>query len=908
MYQIILYEIVLGTIIGSVIGWVARKIIRLSEHWRLVDRESFVVHYVALALLSIGANVLLGSDDLLAAFAAGTAFAWDGWFTRQTEDSNFSAIVDLLFNTATFVYLGAMMPFGAWVDPITTLNIWRLFVITILTILFKRIPILIALWKYIPDIKTFRDALFVGHFGPMGCGAIFIATFGRTLLPEYVPDPPTHANDFLANSMIPITYFFVLCSIAVHGLTVPFFSAARNSTKRLHKTLSHGGLAGPTLSLSHTATWDSWAGRAFQRFKTSGSEKPSHRLTSGDTKEDEGGMAEIRRVLASQLQKDPTPEDVDEAVAERRSRDHRYQEDEDEEGSNTVDANSSPKNIKFAQTPTTDSQKMQRVKTGPNQMHPRTISFARNDSVDDIEDAAADEDMDPGGGDWATGENDAETRRIRQHAYLTGETPLSFSRVPSFPRHIFSDRESRDESNRSGLQSHDYGTGTAHRLKFVGQRIAGSAGAAVQRIGTLVHPGSSRDTSSPPTEGRGPRPLQHIREYEARDLQQQNEEEEHAEKESEQRSIEAEAEVDRPSMDPEEENEDQGNEVHYPTVHEWVEGSNLVLEYMESPNAEPDVCVIQLSKDDEESWKDEHRTARELGQSEPSPAWRWACDHRTELESLLPDSNITAWTPHNARFELIKHDVPAQLAKRRKELGLAGRSSSFSKSDKAQHSTSHGLFSRRRSSSIRRPLNHRRSDSHRSEGESSEQNRRRVLHRDSEEDEQADAVYRAQVLLAGQEGVGANQDQVGDQYDSEAGHASVPPHTGLGTAGGHTRPPSASQGMRVRSLPQRTASENDTAEGDLGLSHPSLHEDADERSAMPSLHKRNLHSPPSDSGRGLSTGQTADEPHDDTREGIVYLDESPHQGQGPSSPPTPQQKRPYRVHHVRHNGSGSDLP
>lgn len=36
--------------------------------------------YVALALLVTGLTTLAGSDDLLAAFAAGTAFAWDDWF------------------------------------------------------------------------------------------------------------------------------------------------------------------------------------------------------------------------------------------------------------------------------------------------------------------------------------------------------------------------------------------------------------------------------------------------------------------------------------------------------------------------------------------------------------------------------------------------------------------------------------------------------------------------------------------------------------------------------------------------------------------------------------------------------------------------------------------------------------
>lgn len=44
-------------------------------------------------MLAIGSTTLLGSDDLLAAFSCGTAFAWDGWFNKQTEESQFSNVI-----------------------------------------------------------------------------------------------------------------------------------------------------------------------------------------------------------------------------------------------------------------------------------------------------------------------------------------------------------------------------------------------------------------------------------------------------------------------------------------------------------------------------------------------------------------------------------------------------------------------------------------------------------------------------------------------------------------------------------------------------------------------------------------------------------------------------------------------
>lgn len=933
VWQILLYEIALGTIIGAVIGYVARKVIRLSEHWRLVDRESFVVHYVALALMSMGANVLLGSDDLLAAFAAGTAFAWDGWFSAQTESSNFSAIVDLLFNTATFIFLGAMMPFGSWVDPDTTLNIWRLFVVAILTLLLKRIPIMVGLWKYVPDIKTFRDALFVGHFGPMGCGAIFISTLGRTLLPEETPHPPTHPNHYLANSMIPITYFLVLCSIAVHGLTVPFFSAARNSTKRLHHTISQGGLGARTrtLELNTTATWESWANRALGRFKTFGSEKAPAAHAGDDVGDSEGGggggsggggsggggggMDEIRRVLASQLHNQRTPEghrttegNNDEESPEGSNFTYGAglgEEDAYEAASGSASASAADAagtKGKYATTPL-DSQNPSPNRdravradadVGPdaatagaaaewrvpglNPMHQRTISFARHDTYDDIEDTAADADanLDPGEGDWDVDENDAELRRIRHHAYLMGANPPNIGRAPSARRVGHSDSlpQLRPTS----------------RLRTVREK----AGAAVRSLGSMVLPdhhhnhnhhhdhhrpghggssGSSQDEvggAAAPTSG--PSPLRRLEQFGEQELESERAESEHAREESERHSHEAEEEVDRPSMDPEEEDGTTGNNIRYPTVREWVEGRKLVLEYLPSRLAEPRVSVIAMDKDDEESWADERRSAHELGQSEPSPAWRWVCDHKSELEILLPDLDPAEWTPHNARFELVKHQVPTKLAQRRKELGLQQKDSSVSAVDWISSHLTRGGASR-------------------SEGDKAIPRAASLQHindndgDDADPDEPAEASRRAQLLLAAQQGVGSeeNQDTASQSYEYGGANARLStrahPQMRLSTASSSSAPSPSPSISR--------SAQQDPAGGDVGLSRAGVHDGQDREPTEPLASFDYAQPPvpyapePSETDSTAETGQQA-------RHALAQGQQDP-----PASP-----SRSFRVRHV----------
>ena len=53
-------------------------------------------------------------------------------------------------------------------------QVWRLVVLAILVLVLKRLPIIMAMYRWIPDVKTWREAVFSGHFGPMGIGAIFI--------------------------------------------------------------------------------------------------------------------------------------------------------------------------------------------------------------------------------------------------------------------------------------------------------------------------------------------------------------------------------------------------------------------------------------------------------------------------------------------------------------------------------------------------------------------------------------------------------------------------------------------------------------------------------------------------------------------------------------------------------------
>lgn len=83
------------------------------------------------------------------------------------------------------------------------------------------------LYRWIPDLKTAREAAFVGWFGPMGVGAVFIATLARHHIPHPEPDGDTSQVDLLQETIIPIVSMLVLASILTHGLSIPFFLSGR---------------------------------------------------------------------------------------------------------------------------------------------------------------------------------------------------------------------------------------------------------------------------------------------------------------------------------------------------------------------------------------------------------------------------------------------------------------------------------------------------------------------------------------------------------------------------------------------------------------------------------------------------------------------------------------------------------
>lgn len=111
------------------------------------------------------------------------------WFRKETEEAHLQEVIDMLLNLAVFVctfnfyfyfyysllefvkrfftyfnmftfhkvYVGSTIPWSSLQDVTTEITVWRLIVCAVLILLLRRLPVVLALMKFIPAIKTYRE-------------------------------------------------------------------------------------------------------------------------------------------------------------------------------------------------------------------------------------------------------------------------------------------------------------------------------------------------------------------------------------------------------------------------------------------------------------------------------------------------------------------------------------------------------------------------------------------------------------------------------------------------------------------------------------------------------------------------------------------------------------------------------
>ncbi|KAI6712543.1 hypothetical protein JHW43_004953, partial [Diplocarpon mali] len=174
------YTILLSVAYGATVGWIAKELLHWAEENKFVDRESFLVFAITLALFIVGTCGMIGSDDVLACFIAGNVFTWDDWFRLETLDDSLQPTIDI------------------------------------------RLPIVFAMHKLIHQIEEKRQAIFVGFFGPIGVSAIFYLYISLEFLEAITVDGEQREDAIrLGETITVVVWFLAICSIVVHGLSIP---------------------------------------------------------------------------------------------------------------------------------------------------------------------------------------------------------------------------------------------------------------------------------------------------------------------------------------------------------------------------------------------------------------------------------------------------------------------------------------------------------------------------------------------------------------------------------------------------------------------------------------------------------------------------------------------------------------
>ncbi|EWZ82258.1 hypothetical protein FOWG_13957 [Fusarium oxysporum f. sp. lycopersici MN25] len=242
------YTIILSVIYGAVVGWVGKELLHFAEKHNYVDRESFLVFAIALALFVLGTCGMVGTDDVLACFIAGNTFTWDDWFRLETKDDSLQPTIDMLLNVTIFLWYGAYIPWKDFHDN-SVIPIWHLVILGICVLVLRRLPWVFGMHKWIHQIEEVKQAVFVGFFGPIGVSAVFYLFISLEFIEEHLSDEngrPRSDVKNLGHQTRIIVWFLTVCSIVVHGLSIPVGKLGFHAPRTLSRVVSESLSDAPT--------------------------------------------------------------------------------------------------------------------------------------------------------------------------------------------------------------------------------------------------------------------------------------------------------------------------------------------------------------------------------------------------------------------------------------------------------------------------------------------------------------------------------------------------------------------------------------------------------------------------------------------------------------------------------------
>ena len=129
----------------------------------------------------------------------------------------------MLLNVSIFLWYGAYIPWYRFVQD-ATVHGGRLIFLGVAVLLLRRLPWIYAMHRWIPQITDRKQAIFMGFFGPIGVSAVYYIFVSLEFIEQHLSDENGQPRDdvrHLGSLIRTVVWFLCVCSIVVHGLSIP---------------------------------------------------------------------------------------------------------------------------------------------------------------------------------------------------------------------------------------------------------------------------------------------------------------------------------------------------------------------------------------------------------------------------------------------------------------------------------------------------------------------------------------------------------------------------------------------------------------------------------------------------------------------------------------------------------------
>lgn len=167
-----LWETCAAILFGAVIGYISALLFKRARSAKSMAKPSMLVFSTALGFFVFGLLELLDCNGIIGVFAAG--FVAHHLFDEDInkEQSVEQEARERLFIIPIFFVFGLILPWNEWLKMG-----WITIVVAVLILVFRRLPVVLLLQRWMKNTFTVPDALFIGWFGPIGAAAMFYAVY-----------------------------------------------------------------------------------------------------------------------------------------------------------------------------------------------------------------------------------------------------------------------------------------------------------------------------------------------------------------------------------------------------------------------------------------------------------------------------------------------------------------------------------------------------------------------------------------------------------------------------------------------------------------------------------------------------------------------------------------------------------